>query len=442
MSKGTKRNRSKEGNDILPQPVNLVEILTNRCMSEMRVNGVYSWYIEGGTLIQIDTSLDKVAAEFLHDSHDSRTASYPKFRTEILTELYSLGIQPKAEIYDEDNILLASIEKLGNLKADGIMNFQIVRAPHDMRKTVAQHLCKGTQYRGIEHPPCAPDRGVSKDLVTKLVGHPNEITTVGILYDNATAKQDEGPIDMSFFPADRNEFEQTGLVIGIQTSAGKSCICICGYNYEESGRNYRTYRGIITESSGRKIEFNGLSTRGSYLEPTIEKLAADECYNGESTGLSSRSRMLAKYGGDEGQRIMAGGAARQKIKCTLTTGDGNMFAFSLGGIRFMDKEPDIMYFPVVYAKMRSLQDPEQSVQPKEGPQSLIMSAWPDQGVLSDEEVQLRKKIKTKEEAINTITLSNQEISHDIQEIDDFTESLQDLLEKKVVKELLLKTIVI
>lgn len=411
----------------------IVNILAEICMAEIQKPGVYSWYIENGRLIPIETSVYKVAAEFIHDSHDSRTSDYKQFRTDIQTEISSLlgvGNVPAGE-YDEDQILLSKITKLGDLKTDGIMNFQIVRAPHDMRQEVAENLCQGAQDRGVERPACAPDRGVSKDLVSRLTGHSNEITTVGILYDNATAKPDNEQNDTSFFPADRNEFEQTGFVIGMQTEYGKRCICIRGYNYQQYGKNYRTYKGIIIENIGKKenrIEFDGISTSGNYFEPTIEKLAAEESYNGRGTGLSSVTRMLSKFAGDDGQRTMAGGAARRGIKCTLTTGDGNMFAFALDGIHFLDTGVSLR-FPIVYAKMRSVQEPGQGILLRSGPQSLIISAWPDQGALTDEQVRINKRIKSSEKALSESSETDQQIVTDIGLIDDLVGRLQKFLEE-------------
>jgi hypothetical protein len=129
------------------------------------------------------------------------------------------------------------------------------------------------------------------------------------------------------------------------------------------------------------------------------------------------TRMLCKYSGDRGQRIMAGGGTRDGIISTLTTGDGNMFDFALNGIKFEDKT-DYLHFPVIYGKMRTLQSPDQSITIKSGPQSLIISAWPDRGTLSEEQIQINKRIANNQSELDKSRIRDSEIIVEITYINE------------------------
>jgi hypothetical protein len=287
--------------------------------------------------------------------------------------------------------------------------------------------------RGIELPYCASDRGVSKDLTDRLVGHDKTITNVGVLFDNATSV--EYSTASQFFPTDQLEYGNTGFAIGINTQNRSSCFAVLGDTYTQNGKSYRTYRGKIIEQKQRQkqksewkvLNFNGIKGGGKYLEPTIEKLAADTAYNGTTTHLDEISRMSLKYGGDASQRIMAAGAMKAGVPSTVTTGDGNMLNFSLNGITF-EGSKDPTRFPVVYGKMRTLQDPEQSVIVNNGAKSLIISAWPDQGNFTDEQIILNREINTKKMVLEDTATTDNNILQFISELDLLASNISNLLE--------------
>jgi hypothetical protein len=398
------------------------------CIDEMSTNGGYGWYIDNEEKIKLEIDPNEIPAEFKHDSQDNRTAMYTTFRNDIKSGLeIGFNVKWSDSEFSENDRLLNSLDKLGSLKQNGVMNFQLVRAPFDVRKEIAEQLFEGCNRKGISLPDCAPDRGVSKDLTSKLVGHEKEIANVGILYDNATSLKQSGKSDSSFFPMNDEKFIKTGFATGFNSGSIKTCICIMGYIYSEGDKQYRTYKGTIIEivkGNTKTVSFNGIKGGGNYFEPTIEKLAADMAYNGGTTTLTSMTRMLCKYSGDRGQRIMAGGGTRDGIISTLTTGDGNMFDFALNGIKFEDKT-DYLHFPVIYGKMRTLQSPDQSITIKSGPQSLIISAWPDRGTLSEEQIQINKRIANNQSELDKSRIRDSEIIVEITSINEFIKIIEE-----------------
>ena len=412
----------------------VLDRILEECMTSMdkSSDNFRRWYCDNKELMAIKTDPNEVAAEFRHDSHDSRTASYPQFRRNIESAFQVLGFDFGKPELSENQLLLSGIGYLGHLKEHGIMNFQVARSPFDMRKEVSSQLRCGATMRGIEFPHCASDRGVSKDLTDRLVGHDKTITNVGVLFDNATSV--EYSTGSQFFPTDQLEYRNTGFAIGIKTKNRSSCFAVLGDTYTQNGKSYRTYRGKIIEKQKQKqkppLYFNGIKGGGKYLEPTIEKLAADTAYNGGATDLDELSLMSLKYGGDASQRIMAAGAMKAGVPSTVTTGDGNMFKFSLDGITF-EGSKDPIRFPVVYGKMRTLQDPEQTVIVNNGAKSLIISAWPDQGSFTDEQITINKEINAKKRILEDTASNDRDVLEFIHQLDMLASQFSNISENIV-----------
>jgi hypothetical protein len=78
--------------------------------------------------------------------------------------------------------------------------------------------------------------------------------------------------------------------------------------------------------------------------------------------------------------------------------------------------------------MRTLQSLDQSITIKSGPRSLIISAWPDTGTLSDEQIQINKKIANNQSELDQARNRDSEIISEITFINEFIIKIEELNE--------------
>lgn len=351
---------------------NTLNILKRNVLPKKEDNNIYSWYINNETLDEAIVEKVDFISECIHDGLSNRV-SMENFRNDMHTlEKNLMGNRSngvKHRIYSENNILINGIDNMIKANKNDELGFQYVTAEIHSREEISKQLRKGQQMNFIADDTArffSEDQGA--EMAMKNIQSNNAyLYNVATLFDSGRVVSEEGN---NFFPINDNEYRNSGFAVCMKMKEKIYIVIVEGYIFHDAKKvKYRTFHGFLYESNmNDPIYFNG-SIDEHYLRPGIERLSDDLFYGkpiSVNTGLSSYIRIMIKFIGDYGQRIIA--SIYQKIHAasnsylSISTGDGNMAAFCIKGIDWVQN--GLIRIPVYYHKKRTIEFPGQTVKCK------------------------------------------------------------------------------
>lgn len=383
-------------------------------------NNIYSWYINNGTLDEV--ILDKIdfISECIHDGLGDRVLSqdFKKDMEKLENQLnggHRYGV--KNHIYSENFILINGINEMIEANKRSELGFQYVTANQNLRKVIGTQLRKGQQMNFVSEDSnryFAEDQGASESMLSTQTEN-GYLHNVATLFDAGRVVSEQNNV---FFPSDSTLFQNSGIVVALKTK-GKSdkhatvhILIVQGFIFTDSKqKNYRTFHGYIHETGMKDpIYFNG-SNDQYYIQPGIQKLSEDSFYGKTSpvrTGLSSFTRIMIKFTGDYGQRLIA--SAFQIIHAivnyclAVSTGDGNMAAYCIKGIKW--ENHGLIRIPVYYHKRRTIELPGQSVKCR-SPGYIILITFIDTNISEESKKKRQDQVHLEKKKIDLQTSINE-----------------------------------
>lgn len=379
-------------------------------------NNIYSWYINNGTLDEV--LLDKIdfISECIHDGLGGRVLS-EDFKKDMRKLEKQLTGGQNYGIYSENNILLGGIDEMIKAYKRDELGFQYVTANQNLRKVIAQQLRKGQKMNFVAEDSSryfAEDQGASESMLSTQTenGYLHNIAT---LFDAGRVVTEDKNV---FFPSDSMLFQNTGFVVALKTK-GKSdkhatihIVIVQGFVYTDSkNKSYRTFHGYIHETGIREpIYFNGANDQ-YYIQPGIQKLSQDSFYGKTApvrTGLTSFTRIMIKFMGDYGQRLLAAAFqiinAAARLCIAVSTGDGNMATFCIKGIKWVNH--GLVRIPVYYHKRRTIELPGQTVK-CQSPGYIILITFLDTNISEESKKKRQAQVNLDKKKIDLQTSINE-----------------------------------
>jgi hypothetical protein len=320
-------------------------------------------------------------------------------------------------IYSENNILLGGIDEMIKAYKRDELGFQYVTANQNLRKVIAQQLRKGQKMNFVAEDSSryfAEDQGASESMLSTQTEN-RYLHNVATLFDAGRVVTEDNNV---FFPSDSTSFQNSGFVVALKTK-GKSdkhatvhILIVQGFIFTDSKqKNYRTFHGYIHETGMKDpIYFNG-SNDQYYIQPGIQKLSEDSFYGKTSpvrTGLSSFTRIMIKFTGDFGQRLLAAAFqiiyAVARLCIAVSTGDGNMAAYCIKGIKW--ENHGLIRIPVYYHKRRTIELPGQTVK-CQSPGYIILITFIDTNISEESKKKRQAQVNLDKKKIDLQTYINE-----------------------------------